>query len=530
VKYYDKGASLSQRLLEGIDTLADNVASTLGPRGRNVILKPKGRNPIVTKDGVTVAEFIDLDDPIKNAGVQILKQASSQTNLVAGDGTTTATVLARAILKESRKYLMAEASPIELKRGIDKAVTVIVENLKDQSKLVSTIDDIEHIATISANGDSNIGKLIATAVDQVGKDGSITVEEAKSLDTSLDLIEGFKFDSGYTAAAFVTDERRSIIKYDDPLLLITDHKVETVEQMLPVLEVAARDGRPFIIIADEVADQALAALIMNSVRGTMKVAAVKAPRYGEERKKILSDLALSVGATFLTREEGTDIRSVTLEHLGTAKTIEISKFGTIVVGGRGNYEKIEERIESLKEEISQSEQANTTDGGAGHLAAQAQERITRLAAGVAIIKVGAATEIEMVEKKHRIEDALEAVRAAQEEGMLPGGGAALVHAVKSLKVEVDNDTQQLGVEIIKSAVKAPISQMALNAGLSPDIVLSLVSKKNKLNFGYDFVNQKMVNMYVAGIIDPLKVTRSALQNAASVASILITTSHAIVED
>ena len=344
MKYYDKGASLSQRLLEGIDTLADNVASTLGPRGRNVILKPKGRNPIVTKDGVTVAEFIDLDDPIKNAGVQILKQASSQTNLVAGDGTTTATVLARAILKESRKYLMAEASPIELKRGIDKAVTVIVENLKDQSKLVSTIDDIEHIATISANGDSNIGKLIATAVDQVGKDGSITVEEAKSLDTSLDLIEGFKFDSGYTAAAFVTDERRSIIKYDDPLLLITDHKVETVEQMLPVLEVAARDGRPFIIIADEVADQALAALIMNSVRGTMKVAAVKAPRYGEERKKILSDLALSVGATFLTREEGTDIRSVTLEHLGTAKTIEISKFGTIVVGGRGNYEKIEERI------------------------------------------------------------------------------------------------------------------------------------------------------------------------------------------
>jgi len=313
--------------------------------------------------------------------------------------------------------------------------------------------------------------------------------------------------------------------------LVTDHKVETVEQMLPVLEIAARDGRPFIIIADEVEGQALAALIMNSVRGTMKVAAIKAPRYGEERKKILNDLALSVGATFITREEGTDIRSITLEHFGSAKTIEISKFGTIVVGGRGNYEKIEERIDSLKEEIAQSEQAtNSSDGGAGYLAAQAQERITRLASGVAIIKVGAATEIEMIEKKHRIEDALEAVRAAQEEGMLPGGGTALVHAVKSLKVDVDNETQQLGVEIVKSAAKAPMSQMALNAGLSPDIVLSLVTKKNKLNFGYDFVNQKMADMYVAGIIDPLKVTRSALQNAASVASILITTSHAIVED
>ena len=520
-KIYSNGSELNKKILEGINELADNVASTLGPRGRNVILHRKGSSPIITKDGVTVAEFVEFDDPIKNTGAQILKQASSQTNTNAGDGTTTATVLARAILNQAQKYLVAGSSPTEIKRGMDKAVAAIIEKLQDGSKEITSLDDIEHIATISANGDTVIGKLIATAVDQVGKDGSVTVQDAKSVDTSLELVEGFRFDSGYAASAFINEKRRGIVSYEDFLILVTDHKVETVDQILPVLEIVARESRPFIIIADEIEGQALAALIMNTVRGTMKVAAVKAPRYGEERRNILSDFALSVGATYVTRESAMPLKDITLEHLGRAKKVEVGKYNTTVLGGHGDYNLVESRVEEIKAELVQTEDLDACE--------KLQERITRLASGIAIIKVGGATEIEMTERRYRIEDALEAVKAAQAEGMLPGGGVALVRAAHDLDVEVENADQGMGVDIVKQAVCEPLRQMAKNAGESPDLIQNLVESEHG-SFGYNFATNNMVDMYEVGIVDPLKVTRSALQNATSVSSTLITTSCAIVED
>ena len=520
-KQYCSQTELHKKILEGVDILADNVASTLGPRGRNVILQQKGKRPITTKDGVTVARFVELDDPMQNVGAQILKQASEQTNSKAGDGTTTSTVLARAILKQAQRYLIAGVSPIELKRGVDKAVATIVEKLKDMSSPITSEDDINHIATISANGDETIGKLISMAVDQAGKDGAISIEEARSLETSLDVVEGFIFDSGYLAGAFVTDERKSAVVYDDPLLLITDHKIEHVEEILPILEIVAREGRPFIIVAENVEGQALAALIMNAARGTMKVAAIKAPRYGEERRAMLHDLALSTGATYVSRVSGMKLKDTKLEDLGSATKIESFKVKTTIAGGKGDWEQIEERIETYKEELNQTESI--------HECERIQERITKLASGIAIIRVGAATEIEMIEKKHRIEDALEAVKSAQLEGIVPGGGTALIRAVQGLAVDVGNEDQRLGVEIVVKAVEDPIRQMALNAGTSPDIVVSSVEQED-FGYGWDFANNVLTNLLEDGIIDPVKVTRCALQNAASVAGALITSNHAIVEE
>ena len=520
-KQYSSQTELHKKILEGVDILADNVASTLGPRGRNVILQQKGKRPITTKDGVTVARFVELDDPMQNVGAQILKQASEQTNSKAGDGTTTSTVLARAILKQAQRYLIAGVSPIELKRGVDKAVATIVEKLKDMSSPITSEDDINHIATISANGDETIGKLISMAVDQAGKDGAISIEEARSLETSLDVVEGFIFDSGYLAGAFVTDERKSAVVYDDPLLLITDHKIEHVEEILPILEIVAREGRPFIIVAENVEGQALAALIMNAARGTMKVAAIKAPRYGEERRAMLHDLALSTGATYMSRVSGMKLKDVKLDNLGSAAKIESFKQITTIAGGAGDWEKIEERIETYKEELDQTESM--------HECERIQERITKLASGIAIIRVGAATEIEMIEKKHRIEDALEAVKSAQLEGIVPGGGTALIRAVQGLTVDVETEDQRLGVEIVVKAVEGPIRQMAVNAGTSPDIVVAAVEQES-FGYGWDFANNVLTNLMEDGIIDPVKVTRCALQNAASVATALITSNHAIVEE
>ena len=519
-KQYCSQTELHKKILEGVDILADNVASTLGPRGRNVILQSKGKKPITTKDGVTVAMFVELDDPIQNVGAQILKQASEQTNTEAGDGTTTSTVLARAILKQAQRYLMAGASPIELKRGIDKAVKVIVGKLKEQSVPISSEQDIAHIATISANGDESIGKLIATAVDSAGKDGAISVEEARSLETSLELTEGFIFDSGYLAGAFVTDERKQSVVYDDPLIFVTDYKIETVEDIYPILEVVAREAKPFIMVAEEIEGQALAALIMNAVRGTMKVAAIKAPRYGEERRAILRDLALSTGATFVSRLSGLKLRDVKLEHLGFADKIESFKNRTTIAGGKGDWEEVEERIEAYKSEIEQTEDI--------HECEKIQERITKLASGIAVIRVGAATEIEMIEKRHRIDDALEAVKSAQQEGVVPGGGIALIRAAHNLDVEVSSEDQTLGVNIIQKAVEEPIRQMAINAGESADLVLAAIADEN-YEYGWDFASGTLTHMINDGIIDPTKVTRCALQNAASVAGALITSNHAIVE-
>jgi len=520
-KQYCSQTELHKKILEGVDILADNVASTLGPRGRNVILQQKGKRPITTKDGVTVAKFVELDDPIQNVGAQILKQASEQTNNKAGDGTTTSTVLARAILKQAQRYLTAGVSPIEIKRGVDKAVEAVVARLKDMASPITSEEDIAHIATISANGDQTIGKLIAMAVDQAGKDGAISIEEARSLETSLDVTEGFIFDSGYLASAFVTDERRGTVVYDDPLLLITDHKLEHVEEVLPILEIVAREGRPFIIVAENVEGQALAALIMNAARGTMRIAAIKAPRYGEERGAILYDLALSTGATYVSRVSGMKLKDVKLENLGSATKIESYKHQTTIAGGKGDWEKIEERIETYKEELNQTESI--------HECERIQERITKLASGIAVIRVGAATEIEMVEKRHRIEDALEAVKSAQLEGIVPGGGTALVRAVQNLEVEVDTEDQKLGVEIVKKAVESPMRQMALNADISPDIVVSSVIQES-FGYGWDFANNILTDLMSDGIMDPVKVTRCALQNAASVAGALITSNHAIVEE
>ncbi len=520
-KQYDSGSGLHEKILEGVNVLADNVASTLGPRGRNVILHQKGRRPIVTKDGVTVAKFVDLEDPVQNVGVQILKEAAEQTVSKAGDGTTTSTVLARAILNNSQKYLIAGASPVELKRGMDKATTAIVTNLKNMSQPVTSEEDIRHIASISANNDATIGDLIATAISKAGKDGAISVEDGRSVDTTLDLVEGFRFDSGYFAKAFVTDERRGAVKYDSPIILVTDYKVDTVDCIYPVLELASRDGRPLVIVAEEVEGQALAALIMNTTRGTMKVSAVKAPRFGDERRSIMKDLCISTGATFISRESGINLSEVKLQHLGSCKTIEVLSNFTTVVDGAGNPQEIDERIEQLKEEIK------NTDGL--HQAERIQERVTRLASGVAIIRVGGATEVEMVERRHRIEDALAAVKAAQEEGMLPGGGVALARASQDLDVEMDNEDQRLGMQIILESVKAPIKQMAQNAGVSPDIVLEKVLTQEG-NLGFDFTRNEIVDMFESGVIDPAKVTRSALENAVSVASTLVTTNHAIVEN
>jgi len=511
---------LNEKLLSGVNKLADNVATTLGPKGRNVILQEKGKDAFITKDGVTVSVFVHLDDEFENAAAQILKQAASATNTVAGDGTTTATVLAREIFSQAQKYLTAGASPVELKRGIDKAVAVIVDNLQKMAIPVATLEDVESIATISANNDPVIGKLVATAIDKAGADGAITVEEARSMETTLDIVEGFRLPAGYVAAAFVTDERRAAIKYDTPLLLVTDAKIDTVEQILPALELVSRDGRPLVIFAEEIEGQALAALIMNTVRGTMKIAAVKAPHYGDARKNMLHDLAISCGATFLTRDSTQRIKDIKLTDFGQCRSIDITKGLTTVIGGRGDIEEIDKRIDILKDELQHTESLRECE--------MIQERITKMASGVAIIRVGAATEVEMTEKKHRVEDALEAVRAAQQEGIVTGGGVALLRASSEIEVETDNEDQGLGVEIVKKAVVAPLRQMARNAGRSPDLIEAEVRNAQK-NSGFNFRDFSMVDMYEAGIIDPLKVTRTALQNAASAAGTLITTSHAIIE-
>ena len=515
MKVYSCDDSLSSKISAGVDRLADNVASTLGPRGRNVILKKLNSSPIVTKDGVTVAEFVELDDPFENIGAQIVKQASRVTNSEAGDGTTTATVLARALYKNARRYIASGYSPIEIKRALDATVEQVVLALADLSVPISNIEDIRHIATISANNDKEIGDLIAMAVERVGKDGSITVEEARSLKTSLDLVEGFRFDSGYAASAFATDERRGAVVYEDCFVLVADEKIEKVEQILPVLEIVAREGRPLVIVASEIEGQALAALIMNTMRGTMKVAAVKAPRYGEERRNIMKDLCLATGAQYVTRANGTKIHEVKLTDLGQAKKVDITKNITTIVGGKGDYQEVDRRISSLKVEVQQTESM--------HECEKIQERITRLASGIAIIRVGAATEVEMIEKKHRIEDALEAVKAAKDEGVVPGGGTALVRAMSKLKKPKDTLAN-----IVWEALCEPLRQMAKNSGDSPDVILEAVRKAGG-NRGWDFTKGKVVDLVSIGVIDPVKVTRCALQNANSAAGALITSGYAIVE-
>lgn len=526
MRKYDDGQSLKDKIMKGVNILADNVASTLGPRGRNVILKDKD-NPVITKDGVTVAKFVVLDEPFENLGAQIVKQASEKTNVVAGDGTTTATVLTRAILNKAQKYIAAGHSSSELKKGMDKAVSRIVENIQEMSKPISSQEDINHVATISANGDETIGNLISMAVDCVGKNGSITIQEARSIETSLDVVEGFRFNSGFVSNSFVTDERKGVMRYENAFILVTDYKIESIEDILPVLEVVAREGRPIVFVVEDIEGQALAAMIMNSVRGTMKVAAVKAPQYGEERRSIMKDLSISIGATFITRESGLSLRDVKLEHLGQAKTIECSKYETTIVGGHGDPDEVDNRIDTIKAEISKSDDMD--------LCRRLQERVTRLASGIAIINVGAPTEIEMIEKKHRIEDALEAVKSAQQEGVVPGGGIALLKAsmLDFPDDEFESDSEKAGALAIREAIREPFRQMIINADTeSPDVILKVLGDTTAKDsaLGYNVATGEIVDMFAAGILDPAKVTRVALQNANSVSSTLINTNYAIVSD
>lgn len=522
MKKYSNTTDLRQAIVEGINVLADNVAATLGPKGQNVIIQQKGKPPFVTKDGVTVAKFVNLEDPFQNAAVEILKQASLQTNVEAGDGTTTATVLARSIINEAQKYIASGVSPIEIKRGMDIACNQLVELLTGNARPIKSLEDIQHIARISANNDKMVGDLVARAVDLAGKDGTVIIEEARSNKTSLNLIEGFKIDSGFAAGAFMTDERRGICYYDNPLVLVTDERLETVDEMLPLLEQVARDGRPLVIVAEEIEGQALAALIMNAIRGTMRIVAIKAPRYGEERKSILQDLAISVGATYVSREAQMLMKNVQIEHLGTCKSIEVGKSLTTFVGGKGEGEAVEQRIETVKALLKQTD--------SDHESKILNERITRLASGVSVIRVGGATDVEMTETKHRIEDALEAVRSAQKDGITTGGGTALLRARTSLDVseEVENEDQALGVTILHKACEAPLRQLCINAGVSEDIVLAKV-ESYEIDEGYDFRNLCETNMYEAGIIDPVKVTKTALINAVSAASTLLNTNHAIIQ-
>jgi len=514
------GPELRNKVLDGVNTLADYVATTLGPKGQNVLIHQKDRRPFVTKDGVTVAQHVNFEDPHMNAGAEVVKQVSSMTNAEAGDGTTTSTVLAREILNQANKYIASGTSPIEIKRGLELCLSEATEIIKEIAQPISSAEDVKHIATISANNDETIGTLVATAVDKVGKNGTVTIEEARSLETSLDLVEGFRFDSGYAATAFITDERRGTCRYETPMFLITDEKVSQVNQILPALEIAARENRPFIIVAEEVEGQALAALIMNTMRGSMKVAAVKAPRYGEERRAIMSDLAISTGAKFFQQSLGHQLTDVSLTDFGKAASVEITKNMTTVVDGEGDYEKVDETIEKIKVEIQQTDDI--------HEAGRLQDRVTRLSSGVAIIRVGASSEVEMIEKKHRVEDALEAVRSAQQEGIVPGGGMTLLQVSRKITPNFATEEQGTSLSIFRRALEAPFRTMAINAGQSPEVGLLKV-RDTKGFEGINFSTGEVEDLKATGVLDPAKVTRCALKNAVSVAATLLLTNHSIVQ-
>ena len=515
----EHGQTLRNKVLEGVNTLADYVATTLGPKGQNVLIHQKDKRPFITKDGVTVAQNISFEDPHVNAGAEVVKQVSAMTNTQAGDGTTTSTILAREILVQANKHIEAGVSPIEIKRGLERCCDVICEGISDLAKPISSIEDIRHIATISSNNDAMIGELVSTAVDKVGKNGSISIEQAGSHETTLDLVEGFRFSSGYAARAFITDERRGLTKYDNPMFLITDSKIDQVAEILPSLEIAARENRPFVIVAEEIEGQALAALIMNTVRGSMKVAAIKAPSYGEDRRGIMSDLAIATGAKFFQQKMGHKVSEVSLTDFGKASSIEIGKAKTIIVDGEGDYSLVENRIEEIKNEIEQTEDI--------HAAQRLQDRITRLSSGVGIIRVGGSSEVEVIEKKHRVEDALEAVNSAQQEGIVVGGGMTLLKISNALDVEFDNEEQGTALAVMKNSLKAPFNTMAANSGINPEVLLHKIGDCDELE-GYNFLTNKKENLYNTGVIDPAKVTRCAVRNAVSVAGTLLLTNHSII--
>jgi chaperonin GroEL len=508
------------RVLTGVNKLADAVKTTLGPKGRNAILDKMFGAPTVTKDGVTVAKEIELKDKFENMGAQMVKEVASKTSDIAGDGTTTATVLAQAIYTEGLKYLAAGMNAMDLKRGIDKATAAVVEELKKMSKSVEDKKEIEQVGTISANGDTEVGQMIADAMDKVGKEGVITVEEAKGMETTLDLVEGMQFDRGYLSPYFVTDAERMEAVLEDPYVLIYDKKISNMRDLIPVLEQIAKEGRALLIIAEDIEGEALATLVVNKLRGTLKCAAVKAPGFGDRRKAMLEDIAILTGGQVISEELGRKLESATVVDLGTAKRVIIDKDNTTIVEGAGSSSSIQGRITQIKAQIEES----TSDYDREKL----QERLAKLAGGVAVIKVGAATEPEMKEKKARVEDALHATRAAVEEGFLAGGGVALLRCIKKLDGFKADGDQAFGVKIVQKALEEPLRQIAVNAGLEGGIVVEKV-KGLKDNEGFNADTETYEDLLKAGIIDPTKVARSALQNAASVAGLLLTTEVMVAE-
>ncbi len=510
------------RLKRGVDALANAVKVTLGPKGRNVIIEKSFGSPIVTKDGVTVAKEIELEDKIENLGAQMVKEVASRTADVAGDGTTTATVLAQAIVTQGLKNVAAGANPMDLKRGIDKAVTVVIENLKTQSLAVGDSDNkIEQVASISANNDNTIGKLIAEAMTKVKKEGVITVEEAKGTETYVEVVEGMQFDRGYLSPYFVTNPDKMITEMETPYILIYDKKISTMKELLPILEPVLQSGRSLLIIAEDVDSEALATLVVNRIRAGLKVAAVKAPGFGDRRKAMLEDIAILTGGTVVTEERGFKLENTTLDMLGRCEKITIDKDNTTIVNGAGQADDIKARVNQIKAQI----ETTTSDYDKEKL----QERLAKLAGGVAVLYVGAASEVEMKEKKDRVDDALAATRAAIEEGIVPGGGVALVRATEALAGKKgDNDDETTGMAIVARAIEEPLRQIVENAGLEGSVVVAKV-KEGKADFGFNAKTDKYEQMFEAGIIDPTKVTRVALENAASIAGMLLTTEATITE-
>lgn len=509
------------KILKGVEKLARAVKVTLGPKGRNVVLDKKWGSPTITKDGVTVAKEIELQDPYENMGAQMVREVASKTSDIAGDGTTTATVLAESIYREGLKHVTAGASPIAVQRGIMAATATVIESLHKLSRKVKDHKEIANVATISANGDTSIGDIIAEAMDKVGKDGVITVEEAKSLETTLDVVEGMQFDKGYLSPYFATDAQTLECALDDPYILINEKKISNMRELLPVLEKVAQSGKPLLIIAEDIEGEALATLVVNKMRGTLKVCAVKAPGFGDRRKEMLRDIAVLTGGNCITEDLGLKIENLSLNDLGSAKRVSIDKDNTTIVEGGGKKTDIQGRISQIRNQIEET----TSDYDREKL----QERLAKLAGGVAVIQVGAATETEMKEKKARVEDALHATRAAVEEGIVPGGGTALLRAQKSLDgLKVLDHDQEMGVNIVRRALEEPLRQLARNAGLEGSIIVERV-KNEKAGHGLNIATGEYVDLMDAGVIDPTKVTRSALQNAASISGLLLTTEALITE-
>ena len=516
------GGEARARMVEGVNILANAVKVTLGPKGRNVVLERSFGAPTVTKDGVSVAKEIELKDKLQNMGAQLVKEVASKTSDNAGDGTTTATVLAQAIVREGSKYVAAGLNPMDLKRGIDKAVAALVEELKKASKPTTTSKEIAQVGSISANSDETIGKIIADAMDKVGKEGVITVEDGKSLNNELDVVEGMQFDRGYLSPYFINQPEKQVALLDNPFVLLFDKKISNIRDLLPTLEAVAKAGRPLLIIAEEVEGEALATLVVNTIRGILKVVAVKAPGFGDRRKAMLEDIAILTGGKVIAEEVGLSLEKVTLADLGQAKRIEVGKENTIIIDGAGAAADIEARVKQIRVQIEEA----TSDYDREKL----QERVAKLAGGVAVIKVGAATEVEMKEKKARVEDALHATRAAVEEGVVAGGGVALLRAKQAVgdSVKGDNADQEAGIKLVLKAIEAPLREIVNNAGGEASVVVNAVLA-GKGNYGFNASNDTYGDMLELGILDPTKVTRTALQNAASVASLLLTTEAMVAE-